>query len=547
MRDRRNTNLSTSSAGSTNSSTSAPPRASLNEKRYTSPPPDKGLLPLPVTKENKSRPLSRRNLVLRYFAALFTFLWLLHWGLSYSAWTRSTQAVPETTTTHDVKDLPEEPTALLVTDKAGEQRWTVSIPANAPFPLKAGQYQDICTQSEALSSSFAQRSRLERVKEWRRKSVYYREDPAYLDVAEAQRTGVLPASPAAGNQTCQSSMTFSMATDDVSFGKTLLLLWMSYGLAKKEGRAFFIDDSHWPYGSYTTYFLPPPSQGCTPPPRTQIVPCPHTAQHIVVSAATAPWTFGPAFKAEFATPRYGLERGNGGTNNHHTYALLRAGYEALFHLFGDDAKYVAQRTRELSHPQIALQIRRGDLHPFEYEYSRDYLPLERYASAAHRLLSRLQPHPSGEPATLLLASDDPTLPTHPDLLLALLPNALAPAQTRIQLATKAALDASSPAEPIRAPGSAYVKHVDENAGWDGGFYPSLFASLAGPQESRVRELVGRGFLLDLAVAGSGEGVVCAVSGAACRVLGVMVGWEGVGEGRWANFDDGRGWSWDGRG
>jgi hypothetical protein len=26
----------------------------------------------------------------------------------------------------------------------------------------------------------------------------------------------------------------------------------------------------------------------------------------------------------------------------------------------------------------------------------------------------------------------------------------------------------------------------------------------------------------------------------------MMGWEAVKEGRWANVDDGRGWSWDGR-
>jgi len=582
MRDRRNTNLSTSSAGSTLSSTSAPSRSSLNEKRYADLSSEEdGLLPLPATKENPSRQLPRRTLVLRSLAALFAFVWLVHWGMSCSMLVNKTSpstASPahESPVTHD---LPSEPTALMVVDDAGAQKWTVSIPTDAPFPLKPGQYQDICTQSEALSSSFSQRSRLERVKDWRKKSAYYRDDPAYLDVAEAQKTGVLPAAHSTTNQTCKSSLTFSMNTDDVSFGKTLLMLWMSYGLAKKEGRAFFIDDSQWPYGSYTSYFTPLPSTGCTPPPASQIVPCPHSAKHLFVSAATAQWTFGPNFSTEFATSRHGLQRA-GHHSRHRIYDLARTGYEDLFHLFGDDAEYTSQRTHELQvlsevsgHPTIAMQIRRGDLHPLEYEYSRDYLPLERYTAAAHHLQQRLSPSSdidtatsprrpkSGDQPTLLLASDDPALPTNPDLLLAAAPHPILPAQNRIQLATKAALDLSSPAHPIRAPGSAYVKHVDENAGWDGGFYPSLFNSLGGMvpaaaeggradvsnQVMRLRELIGRGYLLDLAVLGSSDGVVCGVGSAACRLAGVMMGWEAVAEGRWANVDDGRGWSWDGRG
>jgi hypothetical protein len=224
MRDRRNTNLSTSSAGSTQSSPIVPSRSSLNEKHYTSPSLEEGLLPLPVTKENTTRPLSRRNLALRCLAAMCALVLLVHWGMSRSMLVNS--AVPATLpVASDVVVTPDSPTeamAVLITDKSGAQRWTVSIPPDAPFPLKAGQYQDICTQSEALSSTFSQRSRLGRVKDWRKKSDYYHEDPAYLDVGDAQRTGVLPESPATSNQTCQSSMTFSMATEDVGFGKTLL-------------------------------------------------------------------------------------------------------------------------------------------------------------------------------------------------------------------------------------------------------------------------------------------------------------------------------------
>jgi hypothetical protein len=44
---------------------------------------------------------------------------------------------------------------------------------------------------------------------------------------------------------CQSSLTFVMETSEAGFGNTLLALWLSYGVARKEGRTFFIDDSNW--------------------------------------------------------------------------------------------------------------------------------------------------------------------------------------------------------------------------------------------------------------------------------------------------------------
>jgi len=205
MRDRRNTNLSTSSAGSTLSSASlAHSRSSLDEKRYAaSPSSEDGLLPLPVTKENTSRQLPRRTLVLRSLVALLALVWLVHWGMSCSMLVNETisSTAPSALDSLATHDLPSEPTALMVVDGAGAQKWTVSIPPDAPFPLKPGQYQDICTQSEALSSSFSQRSRLERVKGWRKKSAYYRDEPAYLDIAEAQRTGVLPGLQSTSNST----------------------------------------------------------------------------------------------------------------------------------------------------------------------------------------------------------------------------------------------------------------------------------------------------------------------------------------------------------
>jgi hypothetical protein len=44
---------------------------------------------------------------------------------------------------------------------------------------------------------------------------------------------------------CETTMTFVLETSDAGFGKTLMMLWTAYGLAQKEGRDFFIDESRW--------------------------------------------------------------------------------------------------------------------------------------------------------------------------------------------------------------------------------------------------------------------------------------------------------------
>jgi hypothetical protein len=211
---------------------------------------------------------------------------------------------------------------------------------------------------------------------------------------------------------------------------------------------------------------------------------------------------------------------------------------------------------------VGMHIRRGDLHPFEYQYSKDYLPLERYADAAEKLVHlSLNPKeiPSDANASrlpLLLASDDPEIVNSAELRQATSPFQIQRAQEKILLATKAALDRAAPVQMSREAGSPYVKHLEENNGWEGGFYSGLFFTLGGAtlgdqagrteQALQLRKLVGRAYLMDVAVLGRSEGVVCAVSSASCRALAVMMGWEAVKDGKWVNVDDHRLWSWNGQ-
>ncbi|KAF2134234.1 hypothetical protein P153DRAFT_372683 [Dothidotthia symphoricarpi CBS 119687] len=490
--------------------------------------------------------------------------------------------------------LPQEPAALALQDANGKMRWTVSIPENYDFPLRPAQYREICHQSFELSKEFRQDAQTT-ANFAKRMLNYYQKDQYYLDVQEAEEQGLLPTSKVTGKRpkgfvedeaiadglsttglkVCDKTLTYVMETEDAGFGNTLMRLWMSYGLAQTEGRTFFIDDTRWPYGKYLSYFIPPPTAGCLPPPKSHMVPCPHTARHIVISGATVKSHFGHAFTEEWEdATKMRVQR------QHKIFALLRTGYEALFKLRPNDAKYVLNRALDVYGAvkqeggiSIGMHVRHGDKHPMEYQYQKDYIPLARYLDTARDLyidlveggLKAAKKRTGNSPqqqddtpalfarhttSKLVLASDDPAVYESPELG----PNSLR-AQDHIVLATKAALEA---AHGKKNP------WIDEITGWEGGFYRDVFFSLGQPvgnaddalkldadnvpdQAMKLRELVGRVYLLDLAVLGKADTLVCTVSSVGCRLLAVMMGWEGaVKQGRWRNIDgdfDWRGIMW----
>ena len=159
--------------------------------------------------------------------------------------------------------LPQEPSVVAMADDAGKMRWTVSIPAGYEFPLRPAQYRDICHQAEEVSRDIRQEAHTS-AGITKRMLNYYQNDQYYIDVQEAEAQALLPPSKASGRpkgfvedemiadglsttglKVCERSLTYVLETEDAGFGNSLIRLWMSYGLAKAENRAFFIDDSRW--------------------------------------------------------------------------------------------------------------------------------------------------------------------------------------------------------------------------------------------------------------------------------------------------------------
>ncbi|KAI1613936.1 hypothetical protein EDD37DRAFT_651778 [Exophiala viscosa] len=466
----------------------------------------------------------------------------------------------------EAAELPNHPTPLALTDSKGRHHWTIWIPPKLGFPLASTDYADICSQVEEVARHVAGRPSDEI-----RDDHYYQDDANFIDVEEAQSRHFLPeqvdSSADKHLPICPKTLTYVLDATDAGLGSALLGMWVSYSLAKREQRTFFIDDSHFPYGNYSNFFTPYPNPTkCRPPPSSQRVPCPHRAKHLVVSAGTTPWTFGDSFHAHFS--------------QREIFDMAREGYEALFSLRGDDKNHVSSRLKKLRHENdgtnglVGIHIRRGDRHPFEYSFQHGYLPPERYMDVALRLIG------ASEQWKVILASDDANMYDHIEL-----PGAVR-AQTRISLASKKQLDGAG-------------------LGWEGGFFKDVFWGLglpvhvlnqkkvgspmptmarppSGPEHDdknteieqkkekerdkdkqrslataevrdykthptdealKLRELLGRAYLMDLAVLARSDKIICGVASNACRVLAVMSGWERAFEEKdWVNVDGNYGWT-----
>ncbi|KAI0164705.1 hypothetical protein GGR57DRAFT_450299 [Xylariaceae sp. FL1272] len=573
------------------SSTSA--RFSFNHLLFTSPPPSPGL-PALVPRPRKTSSAPRPSRVLRllaYVAGLVILLFLARIVVQGDTQAPIVGWPFEEREEYEMvgqDDLPEFPTPIAVTDRHGKSKWTVSIPPTSPFPLSMNEYLDICVKCHEVAAHVRDLHGLSQ----QTTSGYYNEDPLFLDVSDAEKRGLLPGlegkawSVTAQSQygqligerkaglttmgTCTTSLTYVLESTDAGLGSTLMMLWMAYGLARKEQRAFFIDDSRWAYGKFTDIFQSPPSQDCRPPPRHQMLPCPRTARHLVVSAATAKTTFGQAFDVEYRNAK-----GLGVSRQRPVFELARSGFEALFNLNSDDRPYVSSRVDELRAkakvPQgnnngaiVGVHIRHGDVHPYEYQYNGAYIPLDLYTERSRELIEARHNFSTplgGEDVVakqhsfIVVASDNPDVYEADDFSDAVR------AQEQIKLAGKQHADAAKPSR------SMMHKFVDEAFGWEGGFYASMFWNLGRTtlhnveaadvelleearavqptaEAMRLRGLIGRAYMIDLAVlAEAGDMIVCTVSAMGCRLLAVMMGWDkAMMEGNWVNVDGNFEWT-----
>ncbi|PFH59281.1 hypothetical protein XA68_12573 [Ophiocordyceps unilateralis] len=535
----------------------------------SSPPPSPSL-PRPAESPRRKRPRgavpsTRRIRRLLCSGGLLVVLWLIARLLL-----RGGEVLDEGIDGVPLDGLPDFPTPVVVGLGRGQSssasRWTVSIPRGHPFPLSISQYAAMADSCRDIASLLGHPRPVHAVLPSHRKPDRY-----YVDVDEAERAGLLPpasvgavqpqrsghfvgldAAAMAGKPVCESSLTFVLESADAGLGRSLMLTWILYALAKEQRSAFFIDDSRWAYGKYKDILQPPPQPACRPPPRHQMVPCPAQARHLVVSVATASDVL-PVLLAR-----------HGASSQRRLLDLARLGYRHLFSLVKGDADYVAGRIRHLRDkaggsvppaPIVGLHIRRGDRHPFEFQYRDTYIPTEIFAERAQRLVEAHYNETTtagAGAAVTVLASDDPTIHSQSDFSDAML------AQQRIRLASNK--EANSEKTKTNPDPHFMHRFTEEGQGWEGGFFSLIFWNLGAQRKNngddarsptpseqtlRLRGFIARAYMMDLAVlAGASDKVVCAVSAMGCRLLAVMMGWErGIEQGAWVNVDrGGHGWT-----
>lgn len=260
------------------------------------------------------------------------------------------------------------------------------------------------------------------------------------------------------------------------------------------------------------------------------------------------------------------------------FNLARAGYEALFNLTEPDNSYVSARVDEFHTKTtlennenglvIGIQVRHGDRHPLEFQYRDAYIPNSVYADTARETLYQTF-NSTGKDGNedmmaemhslMIVGSDDPDVyesiefshsPRAQDVIrLALKPAVKETAMPRLR-------DLKPTGQPFKVEEIEMFKRFEEESvGWEGGFFAGMFWSLgrlagtpvaAGVEEGkkeaskealRLRELVGRAYLMDLAVLGQSDRVVCAVSSYGCKLLAIMMGWErAIERSEWINVD-----------
>ncbi|KAL0938834.1 uncharacterized protein CTRU02_205444 [Colletotrichum truncatum] len=573
------------------SATSA--RFSFNHLLFSSPPPSPSL-PALITPPRKSPIHPRPSRVFRLtfwtaFAVLLLYFATFPFRTGFGVPTLNLSYLSN----HDdfemvgQDDLPDFPTPIVITDRNGNSKWTVSIPPSYDFPLSVKEYGEMCKKCREVAARVRDMRHRTQIPGQNLLSAEAPNDPYFVDVAEAQQSGLLPEVtdkwPSKGQgrdgalvgenkdslvekPLCHSSMTFILETADAGIGHTIMQLWTFYGLAQRQRRAFFIDDSRWAYGKYTDLFQAPPVPNCRPPPRHEMIPCPPSARHLVVTSETTKEMWASSLAKPHSDFRAQDEDGL-----KELFDLAHEGYRALYYLNKDDSQYVTKRVKEIRTKALSgdgnsnglvvgVHVRHGDCHPLEYQYRGTYIPMEIIANRAQEVITTnyngtgkdgSDDEHAKRKSFIVLASDDPTVYDSEDF------KGSMRAQEQIRLASKQEVHKAAP--------DRHVMHhfEDESFGWEGGFFAAMFWNLGlssmsasnaataknkqlapSAETLRLRGYIGRAYMMDLAVlAGASDAVICTVSSMGCRLLAVMMGWEKAMEAQnWINVDGPYGWT-----
>ncbi|KAF3924346.1 hypothetical protein AA313_de0200227 [Arthrobotrys entomopaga] len=400
------------------------------------------------------------------------------------------------------------------------------------YPLPGDMYAELCTAVER-GSMMAWKNREGR--EMAAHLGYTAVDVGYegLHVEEGK-----------GRVEGECNRTLTYVVDDLGgkvggVGEVVMGMWMAYGVAKREGREFFVvqREGRWSYGDIHRYFnIPAPADNCTPPPMSRRIPCPQTTAHKLITPATFRHAFGHSFENDLEDSRaVGVNR------QKPIFQLLRAGYDAI-PLSNSINDAVAKRIQDIGVSKkrgvVAVQIRRGDKKAREWNYHNGYIPVERYLKVSGNETTTTDTA-SGDAGT----SEDNkwvkpySLPDYPKVECADFK------PLRIISSDASDIFENEGIKDCTEFDGSCVRAQDRkvNVGAPGGFWAEDLKRM--DREMEEAEGVAVGYLIDFGVlVGSIEGamdgwVVCGYYGDMCRMLAVGMGWDSaIEKGHWVNID-----------
>lgn len=124
---------------------------------------------------------------------------------------------------------------------ANATRWTVEIPKGIQEPLRPKVYRGICRSAHDVAPMARSHGEGHEHSHGAGHHSYYWADDLFLDPANTSETVYV----AEGKEICETSLTYLLESKNAGFGVGLMGLWSAYGLAKREGRSFFVNDRDW--------------------------------------------------------------------------------------------------------------------------------------------------------------------------------------------------------------------------------------------------------------------------------------------------------------
>ncbi|KAF8203871.1 hypothetical protein BJ912DRAFT_1052647 [Pholiota molesta] len=311
------------------------------------------------------------------------------------------------------------PTTAISSNHAGHTQANVHVLSYenyTKFPLQGHEYRAECAK---LFSGYMTHGD------------YWDNDPmGSFDVPHGDDTAV-----------CSSTITY-MLDGTVGLTADLAIMAQAAALARERNRTFFVDDTHWNRGKWLDHFddvtlrQPGPQPKCKAPPPEgtslpvasfanfsdryailELVACPRTARHWVISARTAKYHFAHGFSNHYENA-YGhnLNRLKPIFNsaldsfkstirpNIDVQGLIRLARNELYDFLGE----VSERDEAANSIYVGTHVRRGDRKSLSYTYKDRKIPLSEYLSAITATWTRLHPGPQSRNAPVVyLATDSP--------------------------------------------------------------------------------------------------------------------------------------------